>query len=69
MIAKKQLTIGTSRPRLVTALSIFFLVAAMISLTASISLLCPNSFLRSMWRLNSRAHEIFQVLGSGELVY
>lgn len=45
------------RPVGVTALSIFFLAGAAISLTASLSLLRPNSFLESMWRLNPRAHE------------
>ena len=63
MLDKKQLTTGTSRPRLITALGIFFLVGAMISLTASISLLRPNSFLRSMWRVNPRAHENLSGLG------
>ena len=54
---------GTRRPRLITALSIFFMVGAVISLTASISLLRPNSFLQSMWRLNPRAHENLSSLG------
>ena len=63
MLHKKQLTTRTSRPRLITALSIFFLVGAMISLTASIPLLHPDSFLKSMWRLNPRAHENLSGLG------
>ncbi|HZE70921.1 MAG TPA: hypothetical protein VE135_15545 [Pyrinomonadaceae bacterium] len=33
------------------------------ALTASISLLFPNSFLESMWRLNPRAHENLSSLG------
>jgi uncharacterized membrane protein (DUF2068 family) len=40
----------------VTALSIFFLVGAAMSLTASISLFQPNSFVEPMWRLDMRAH-------------
>ena len=47
----------------ITALSIFFLAGAAISLTASLSLLRPNSFLESMWRLNPRAQENLSSLG------
>ena len=47
----------TPRPRAITALSIFFVVGATISLMASLSLLLPNSFLEPIWRLNPRAHE------------
>ena len=53
----------TLRPRLITALSIFFMVGAAISFTASLSLLRPNSFLEPMWRLNPRAHENLSSLG------
>ena len=51
------------RPSGITALSIFFLAGAAISLTASLSLLRPNSFLESMWRLNPRAQEGLSSLG------
>lgn len=51
------------RPRLITALTIFFMMGAAISLTASLSLLSPNSFLAPMWRLNPRAHENLSGLG------
>lgn len=47
----------TLRPRAITALSIFFVAGATISLIAGISLLRPNSFLEPMWRVNPRAHE------------
>jgi uncharacterized membrane protein (DUF2068 family) len=47
----------------ITALSIFFIAGAAISLTASLSLLRPNSFLESMWRLNPRAQENLSSLG------
>src|SRR5687768_825451 len=47
----------------ITALSIFFLAGAATSLTASLSLLRPNSFLESMWRLNPRAQESLSSLG------
>ncbi|HEY3037970.1 MAG TPA: hypothetical protein VGJ66_04490 [Pyrinomonadaceae bacterium] len=50
------------RLRGITALSIFFLAGAAISLTASL-LLRPNSFLESMWRLNPRAQENLSSLG------
>lgn len=55
--------IGIRRPRAITALSIFFFVGAVISFTASMSLLISNSFLDSMWRLNPRAHENLSSLG------
>ena len=51
------------RPRGITALSVFFVAGAAISLTASLSLLRPNSFLESMWRLNPRAQENLSSLG------
>ena len=53
----------TLRPRAITALSIFFVAGATISLIAGISLLLPNSFLEPMWRLNPRAHENLSRLG------
>jgi hypothetical protein len=40
-----------ARPVGITALSMFFVIGAAISFTASMSLLRPNSFLESMWRL------------------
>ena len=63
MLRKNWKTTGTRRPRLITALSIFFMLGAVISLTASISLLRPNSFLEWMWRLNPRAHQHLSSLG------
>ena len=51
------------RLRGITALSIFFLAGAAISLTASLSLLRPNRFLEPMWRLNPRAYENLSSLG------
>ena len=49
--------------RAITALSIFFMVGAVISLTASMSLLLSNNFLDSIWRLNPRAHQNLSSLG------
>lgn len=51
------------RPWGITALRFFFLAGAIISLTASISLLLPDSFLNAMWRINPRAHESLTSLG------
>ena len=42
------------RPLGIKLLSIFFMAGAVISFTASLSLLRPNSFLESMWRVNPR---------------
>ena len=51
------------RPFGITALSIFFSVGALISLTAAVSLLFPNSFLKPIWRLNPRAQVGFEGIG------
>lgn len=45
------------RPPIITALGVFFLLGATISLIAGISLLRPNSFLQPIWQLNPGAHE------------
>ena len=63
LMFRKKWTTRASRPRPITALSIFFLAGAAISLTASISLLRPNNFLESMWRLNPRAHASLSSVG------
>jgi hypothetical protein len=52
-----------SRPRGITALSIFFAAGFLIALTSSISLLSPESFLEPMWRLNPRARTAFSGMG------
>lgn len=59
---------GKSRPRGITALSIFFAVGALISFTASMALLFPASFLEPMWRLNPRARTGLNSMGSGAIV-
>ena len=51
------------RPRGVSALSIFFLAGALISFTASASLLFPGSFIEPLWRFNPRAHQHLSELG------
>ena len=51
------------RPWGITALSVFFLAGAAISLTASVSLLLPGSSLKWMWRINPRALESLTSLG------
>lgn len=51
------------RPRAITALSIFFLVGAVLSFTSNVSLLLPGSFLEPMWRLNPRAHDSLTRIG------
>ena len=63
MYPKESLAKTAYRPRGITALSIFFMAGAAISLTASLSLLRPSSFLESMWRLNPRAHQNLSTLG------
>jgi uncharacterized membrane protein (DUF2068 family) len=51
------------RPRRITALSLFFGAGAVISLTAAVGLLFPESFLQSMWRINPRALQAFHSMG------
>ena len=51
------------RPRGISALSIFFLAGALISLTASASLLFQGSFIEPMWSVNPRAHAHLLDLG------
>ena len=63
MFHKKRTATTAHRPLGITAFSIFFLAGAAISLTACLSLLRPNSFLESMWRLNPRAQENLSSLG------
>lgn len=46
-----------TRPLGITALIIFFLVGALISFLAGLSLLFPFTFFESMWRVNPRGHE------------
>ena len=53
-----------NRPRGTSALSIFFLAGAIISLTASVSLLFPGSFIEPIWRVNPRAHKHLSEFGS-----
>ncbi len=54
---------ASRRPRGITALAIFFGVAAAVSAGSAISLLEPGSALDDMWRINPRGHEAFQDMG------
>jgi hypothetical protein len=56
------------RPFGITALSIFFLLGAVISFTVFVSLLFPGSFLEPIWRLNPRAHEAFARVGAWAII-
>ncbi|MCI0415271.1 hypothetical protein L0222_21065 [bacterium] len=57
-----------ARPRRITALSIFFGAGALISFTAVLALLFPESFLQSMWRLNPRARLAFDSMGTWAVI-
>ena len=46
-----------TRPLGITALIIFFLVGALISFIAGLSLLFPSTFFEAMWRVNPHGHE------------
>ena len=63
MLNQNRTATSAHRLRGITALSIFFLAGAAISLLASLSLRYPDSFLESMWRLNPHAHENLLSLG------
>lgn len=45
-----------TRPAGVTALSVFFMIAAAITSVAAVSLIFPRSFLEPIWQLNPRGH-------------
>ena len=49
--------ISQTRPGGITALSIFFAAGALISFTAGLSLLFPNSIIEAIWRVNPRGHQ------------
>ena len=57
-----------NRPRGITALSVFFLIGAIISFTATVSLLLPASLIEPMWRLNPRAHTSLARIGVWAIV-
>jgi len=57
-----------SRPRRITALSLFFAAGAIISFTAALALFFRESFLQSMWRLNPRALEAFTRIGPWAII-
>ena len=52
-----------TRPRIVSALGIFFACGAAISALSFLALLLSGSFLAPMWRLNPRAHEQLAAMG------
>lgn len=55
--------VAHSRPPLVTALSVFLALGALIASLAALSLLIPGGFLEPMWQLNPRARPAFSVIG------
>ncbi len=57
-----------TRPGGITALSVFFLAGAAISLTSCVSMLFPGGFLEPMWRINPRAREAFAGMGPWAIV-
>ncbi len=57
-----------NRPGLITALGVFFGAGAAISLTSTVALLFPESFLHPMWRLNPRALQAFTDMGPAAFV-
>lgn len=63
MIAVPSAIPRKTRPLGVTALSIFFLAATLITIVAAISLLFPNGFLEPIWRLNPRGRAGLGAIG------
>ena len=57
-----------SRPRRITALSLFFAAGALISFVSAFSLLFPDNFLQEIWRLNPRALNAFNKIGVWAIV-
>lgn len=56
-------TIADRRPLGVTALSIFFFAATVITLLAAVSLLFPNGFLEPIWKLKPRGRTGLGAIG------
>lgn len=52
-----------ARPGGITALSLFFLAGALISLLAGVSLATPGGFLEPIWQLNPQARQEFAGIG------
>jgi hypothetical protein len=52
------------RPGGIIALSVFFLAGALISFTAGLSLLFPNSIIEPIWRVNPRGYQGLMRSGS-----
>ena len=52
-----------TRPLGITALIIFFLVGALISFLAGLSLLVPSALFEAMWRVNPHGHESLLLIG------
>lgn len=61
MPLKSQLT--KTRPLGITALSIFFAAATVITIVAAISLTFPNGFLEPIWKLNPRGRAGLGAIG------
>lgn len=51
------------RPPGITALGLFFMFGAVMSGLAAVMLLTPGGVLEPLWRLNSRGHEGFAIMG------
>jgi hypothetical protein len=64
----KRATESVTRPGGVTALGVFFLFGAGVSLVSAVSLLFPGGLLEPMWRLNPRAREAFAGMGAWAVV-
>jgi hypothetical protein len=56
------------RPRVLTALALFFFAGGIISFTTAISLAWPGGPLDPIWRLNPRARTAFASMGSWSIV-
>jgi hypothetical protein len=56
-------TMADKRPLGITALSIFFFAATVITLVAAVSLLFPNGFLEPIWKLNPRGRAGLGAIG------
>lgn len=56
-------TIADRRPFGITALSVFFFAATVITLVAAVSLLFPNGFLEPIWKLNPRGRAGLGAIG------
>ena len=61
-------TKSATRPLGIVALTVLFIFGTIASFVSFVALLFPGSFLKSIWKLNPRAHQGFATMGRWAIV-